>query len=288
MEKRHRASDAELSWCMPARYVARVAGGLLDPREQREIGFPWSDEMVERSRRSVGATIAACRAALLDGFAANLAGGTHHSYASHGAGFCVFNDAAVAARVIQAEAAQVGARTVQLRSSISTCTRATAPRLSFGRSRRVHAVVAWRIELSVRKESSDLDVALPDGCDDANYMEALEKHWRRCSIAFSRQCLSIWRARIPTRVIAWDGCRSIDGFARRDSWVFAMAASRDLPVAITMAGGYGRDIDVTVDVHLQTIQLAAVAAGLSRASMPGLPAGTVDLKTVRNGVHQIC
>ena len=104
------ASDAELTRVHCAGYVERVATGALDAREQREIGFPWSREMVERSRRSVGATIAACRAARADGFAVNLAGGTHHSYAAHGAGFCVFNDAAVAARVMQAEAREKGGR----------------------------------------------------------------------------------------------------------------------------------------------------------------------------------
>ena len=85
-------------------YVAAVTSGTLSAAEQRAIGFPWSEEMVERSRRSVGATLAAARAALAEGVAANLAGGTHHASSGRGSGDCVFNDVAVASRVLQAEA----------------------------------------------------------------------------------------------------------------------------------------------------------------------------------------
>ena len=97
------ADDAMLGRVHASDYVGRVSSGALSPKEQREIGFPWSLQMVERSRRSAGATVAACRAALVDGVAVNLAGGTHHAYSDHGEGFCVFNDAAVAARAMQAE-----------------------------------------------------------------------------------------------------------------------------------------------------------------------------------------
>src|SRR5690349_18474064 len=97
------AGDSELLRAHDAEYVGRVQAGQLTAQETRRIGFPWSPQMVERSRRSSGATIAACRAALADGFAANLAGGTHHAYRDHGEGYCVFNDSAVAARAMQAE-----------------------------------------------------------------------------------------------------------------------------------------------------------------------------------------
>src|SRR5512143_697758 len=96
------ASDEQLLLVHHSDYLQRVKNGDLDPKEIRRIGFPWSPEMVERSRRSVGGTIAACRAALVDGIAAHLAGGTHHAYPDHGEGFCVFNDVAVAARVLLA------------------------------------------------------------------------------------------------------------------------------------------------------------------------------------------
>ena len=99
-----RASDGELALAHAPAYVQAIAQGTVAPALMREIGFPWSEAMVERSRRSVGATIAAARAALAGaGLAANLAGGTHHASADRGGGFCVFNDVAVAARLMQAE-----------------------------------------------------------------------------------------------------------------------------------------------------------------------------------------
>ena len=100
----HAATDGEILRAHDAGYLRRVAGGELDRAEVRRIGFPWSPAMVERSRRSAGGTIEACRAALADGAAVNLAGGTHHAFRDHGEGYCVFNDAAIASRAMQAEA----------------------------------------------------------------------------------------------------------------------------------------------------------------------------------------
>ena len=97
------ASDGELALAHTPAYIAAVSDGTLSAAQQREIGFPWSEAMVARARRSVGATIAAARSALLNGVAANLAGGTHHAMADKGGGYCVFNDVAVAARLMQAE-----------------------------------------------------------------------------------------------------------------------------------------------------------------------------------------
>src|SRR5262245_4341722 len=97
------ASDGELARVRAPASVAAVAEGQLGAAQQREIGFPWSARMAERARRSVGATIAAARTSLVEGLAANLAGGTHHAYADRGSGYCVFNDVAVAARLMQAE-----------------------------------------------------------------------------------------------------------------------------------------------------------------------------------------
>ena len=99
----HAASDEQLLNAHSRDYLERVKSGGLSVEEQRRIGFPWSPQMVERSRRSSGATLAAARAALDDGIAVNLAGGTHHAFRDHGEGYCVFNDAAVAARTLQAE-----------------------------------------------------------------------------------------------------------------------------------------------------------------------------------------
>jgi acetoin utilization deacetylase AcuC-like enzyme len=104
LQEAQAASDGELAMAHTPAYIESVVQGRLTPAAQREIGFPWSPAMVERSRRSVGATVQACRHVMAHGgVAANLAGGTHHAYAERGSGFCVFNDAAVAARLMQAE-----------------------------------------------------------------------------------------------------------------------------------------------------------------------------------------
>ena len=155
-------------------YVDAVANGTVPPEIQRRIGFPWSPQMVERSRRSVGATIAAARAALDDGIAANLAGGTHHAFADRGEGFCVFNDVAVGApRRCQRDQSTRAAS----RSSISTCTRATArPRSSAA----IRPVFTFSMHgdknFPFKKEVSDLDVPLADGTGDDEYLSLLRAH----------------------------------------------------------------------------------------------------------------
>jgi acetoin utilization deacetylase AcuC-like enzyme len=97
------ASDAQILRCHNADYLERAKAGALTHKEMQRIGFPWSPQMIERSRRSSGGTIAACRAALEDGVAVNLAGGTHHAYPDHGEGYCLFNDSGIASRAVQAE-----------------------------------------------------------------------------------------------------------------------------------------------------------------------------------------
>ncbi|WP_031363885.1 histone deacetylase [Caballeronia sordidicola] len=262
------ATDSELARVHAADYIERVATGALDAREQREIGFPWSPEMVERSRRSVGATIAACHAARHGGFAVNLAGGTHHSHASHGAGFCVFNDAAVAARALQAEALQRGEQKPPVAIIDLDVHQGNGTAAIFQDDPSVFTLsLHGESNYPFSKETGDLDVALPDGRGDDAYTEALSG---ALSTMFERfePVMLIYLAGADPHIDDRLGrlALSVEGLARRDSLVFSAAAGRDLPVAITMAGGYGRDINVTVDIHLQTIQLAAVAFGARRDS----------------------
>ncbi|WP_213763330.1 histone deacetylase [Caballeronia sp. dw_19] len=257
------AADFELARVHAGDYIERVATGALDAREQREIGFPWSPEMVERSRRSVGATIAACHAAREGGFGVNLAGGTHHSYASHGAGFCVFNDAAVAARALQAEARERGEPTPHIAIVDLDVHQGNGTAAIFQDDPSVFTLsLHGTSNYPFSKEIGDLDIALPDGCGDDAYVEALSG---ALSTMFERfePAMLIYLAGADPHVDDRLGrlALSVDGLARRDSLVFTAASGRDIPVAITMAGGYGRDIDVTVDIHLQTVQLAAVAFG---------------------------
>jgi acetoin utilization deacetylase AcuC-like enzyme len=171
----HAATDGELALAHTPDYIARVATGTLTAAEIRAIGFPWSAAMVERSRRSCGATISAARAALHDGVGVNLAGGTHHAYANRGSGYCVFNDAAVAARLMQAEQGRGSLRhlpvaiiDLDVHQGDGTASILTVDDSVFTLS--LHG----EKNFPAHKQLSDLDVPLPDGCADAAYLDALD------------------------------------------------------------------------------------------------------------------
>ncbi|VVE42540.1 histone deacetylase [Pandoraea eparura] len=249
------ADDVMLGRVHSLEYVARVSAGQLDPKAQRMIGFPWSPQMVERSRRSAGATVAACRAALTDGVAANLAGGTHHAYADRGEGFCVFNDAAVAARTMQAELGP-GTRVAIIDLDVHQGNGTAA---IFEHDPSVFTLsLHGEHNYPFHKARGDLDVALPDGCGDDDYL-----------IALGHALTDLFAQFIPTLVIYLAGADPLandrlgrlalthDGLLARDRRVLTACAERGLPVAIAMAGGYGRDIGQTVAAHFATIRLAS-------------------------------
>jgi acetoin utilization deacetylase AcuC-like enzyme len=250
----HAATDEELLRAHTADYVRRVQGGLLTEAELRRIGFPWTLEMVERSRRSSGATIEACRAALADGRAVNLAGGTHHAFADAGEGFCVFNDSAVAARAMQAEG-QVG-RVVILDCDVHQGN-GTAAILRDDPTIFTFSIHGAR-NFPLRKEESDLDVALPDGTGDADYLAALDTGLRR-ALERSQPDLAIHLAGADPFVGDRFGRMALTkaGLAARDRLVFETCRAASLPVAVTMAGGYARDVNDVVDIHFETVRLAA-------------------------------
>ena len=248
------ATDGVLALAHHPDYIHRVSAGLLGPAEQKAIGFPWSPQMVERSRRSAGATIAACRAAFDNGVAANLAGGTHHAYADRGEGFCVFNDSAVAARLMQAERKARRVAIVDLDVHQGNGTASILSRDDSVFTLSLHA----ENNFPFSKECSDLDVPLADGTDDAAYLDALQD---AMSLMFSRFSpdLIIYLAGADPH----EGDRlgrlklSMNGLAARDKTVLDHARVRGIPVALTMAGGYGKNIQDTVDVHIQTIGIAS-------------------------------
>ena len=180
------ASDGELALAHTPGYISAVADGTLSAAQQREIGFPWSEAMVARSRRSVGATIAAARAALLTGVAANLAGGTHHASAEKGGGYCVFNDAAVAARLMQAEHHRSHRQLLRVAIVDLDVHQGNGSAAIFADDPTVFTLSMHGAKnFPFRKERSDLDVDLPDGCGDAAYLDALDGRstelWRRMS-----------------------------------------------------------------------------------------------------------
>ncbi|HSV54868.1 MAG TPA: histone deacetylase, partial [Burkholderiaceae bacterium] len=178
------ASDGELALAHSPAYINAVADGSLGAQQMREIGFPWSEAMVERSRRSAGATVAAAKAALgllppgaAHGIAANMAGGTHHAYADKGGGFCVFNDAAVAARLAQAEWGRGRKRAQPLQVAIIDLDvhQGNGTASIFARDPSVFTLsMHGEKNFPFRKEPGDIDVDLPDGCGDHDYLQALE------------------------------------------------------------------------------------------------------------------
>lgn len=235
-------------------YLARLQQGTLSASEQRRIGFPWSPQLVERARHSVGATLAACRAALAEGVAASLAGGTHHAYADHGEGYCVLNDTAVAARVLQAETLIQRLLVIDLDVHQGNGTAAIFANEPAVFTFSIHGARNYPFH----KEASDLDLALADGTEDAAYMAALE--WSLAeAIERSHADLAIYLAGAdPYHADALGRLSmSMAGLKARDAFVLDTCHSAGLPVAITMAGGYARPIEDTVAIHLQTLTLAA-------------------------------
>jgi acetoin utilization deacetylase AcuC-like enzyme len=252
------ASDGELALVHSPGYIKAISDGSVDPRVMREIGFPWSPAMAERARRSVGATIAACRAALRDGVAANIAGGTHHAAADKGGGFCVFNDAAVAARLLQAECGRDSSRPLQVAVIDLDVHQGNGTASIFRGDPTVFTCSLHGAKnFPFRKEPGDLDVELPDGCRDDQYLLALDRALdevdRRC-----RPGLVIYLAgadphegdRLGRLKLTWDGLRA------RDARVFEWAWRRRVPLAMAMAGGYGVRIEDTVQVQVNTFAIA--------------------------------
>ncbi|MCW5581360.1 MAG: histone deacetylase [Luteimonas sp.] len=250
------ATDTEILRAHDPAYLVRVAAGTLDAVEMRRIGFPWSPAMVERSRRSAGATLAACRSALEagEGCAANLAGGTHHAHRDFGSGFCVFNDAAIAALAMRAEGR---ARRVAIidcdvhqgdgsaailagETDVFTCSLHGAKNFPF------------------RKQVSDLDIELPDDTGNEAYLAALDEALEHILDGF-RPELAIYLAGAGP----YAGDRlgrlslSMDGLAARDERVLGRCRAAGVPVAIAMAGGYASEIDDTVAIHATTVLTAA-------------------------------
>lgn len=249
------ATFTELTRAHAPDYVERVERGELSPAEIRAIGFPWSTAMVERSKRSSGATIAACRAALDgDGVGANLAGGTHHAFYDRGEGFCVFNDTAVAARAMQAEGRVE--RVLVIDCDVHQGN-GTASILAGDQSIFTFSIHGARNYPFRREFPSDLDIDLPDGTRDQEYLAALQGG---LATAFrdGRPELVIYLAgadpyeddRLGRLKVSKAGLRS------RDEMVFAACRSHGAAVAISMAGSYARQIEDTVDIHATTVLCA--------------------------------
>jgi len=248
------ASDTQILYAHDPSYLIKIIAGKLNPEEQREIGFPWSEKMVERSRRSAGATVTAAKTALEEGIAINLAGGTHHAYRDMGSGFCVFNDSAIAARALQKEVSptlKIAIIDLDVHQGNGTASILQNDPSVFTLS--IHG----ENNFPFKKEVSDLDLGLPDGCDDRTYLLSLEKCLDQLHSRFKADCLIYLAGADPHEDDRLGRLKlSKEGMRLRDEMVFAYALTQKIPVAISMAGGYGKEIDSTVDIHFQTIKTA--------------------------------
>ena len=246
-------TDVDLARVHDPAYIDAVVTGTLDSRALQRIGFPWTPAMVERSRRSSGATLAACRSALASGCGINLAGGTHHAHRDFGAGYCVFNDSVVALRALQAESAIARALIVDLDVHQGDGTAA----LLAGDPSVFTLSLHGRGNFPFRKQSSRLDVELADGTGDATYLATLAIALPRALDA-ARPDLAIYLAGADP----FEGDRfgrlalSKRGLGERDRYVLETLHHCAVPVAITMAGGYAHDDEDVVDIHFATVALA--------------------------------
>ena len=248
------ATDDELRLVHTPEYVDRFNNGGLDPADVRRIGFPWSPELVERSRRAVGGTVAAARHALEHGVAMNLAGGTHHAFADHGEGFCVYNDVAVAIRMLQRD---------------GRVSRAVIIDLDVHQGNGTHAILAGDRSVFTfsmhggknypfHKVPGTLDIELADGTGDDEYLARLAGVLPGI-LAGAAPDLVLYVAGADPHVGDSLGrlAMSFDGLARRDAYVLSQCREVGIPVAVTIGGGYGRRSADTVAVHVETARIAA-------------------------------
>jgi acetoin utilization deacetylase AcuC-like enzyme len=248
------ASDTQILYAHDPHYLLKVIKGNLSADEQKEIGFPWTEKMVERSRRSAGATIAAAKTATREGISGNLAGGTHHAYRNVGSGFCVFNDSAITARVLQKEInpkLKVAIIDLDVHQGNGTASILQHDASIFTLS--IHG----ENNFPFKKESSDLDIGLPDGCDDQTYLQSLSQSLDQLDDRFHPDFVIYLAGADPHEGDRLGRLKlSNDGMRLRDAAVFEYALDRQIPVAFSMAGGYGKEIESTIAIHFQTIQTA--------------------------------
>ncbi|HJU90450.1 MAG TPA: histone deacetylase [Gemmatimonadaceae bacterium] len=252
-----RARVEDLTLAHTPDYVARVTEGRLTSEELRRIGFPWSPHLVERSYRAVGGTVAATGAALESGIAMNLAGGTHHAFREYGEGFCVFNDVAVAILTMLRDGRVRRAAVIDLDVHQGNGTHAI-----FAGDQRVFTFsMHGRRNFPFNKVAGTLDVELEDGTADDSYLACLGDALPRV-LDESRADIAVYLAGADTHENDRLGRLRLtfDGLARRDALVLSSCRDIGLPIAIVIAGGYGREIRDTVRIHRETVRIASTFA----------------------------
>ncbi|MFY0525291.1 histone deacetylase [Archangium gephyra] len=252
-----RASDPisreDLERVHTRRYLDALWTGTLSEAEIRRLGFPWSEDLLVRSRASVGGTVGAARAALEDGISGNLAGGTHHAFPDHGEGYCVFNDIAVAIRVLQAERRIQRAVVVDLDVHQGNGTAAVFEGDDSVFTLSIHG----EHNFPFRKQRSSRDVGLPDGVDDRAYLDVLATHLPEVLKAAGVDLL-FYQAGVDPLAEDALGRLSLThaGMRERDRLVLEAAWHRGLPLVLTLGGGYAKPITATLEAHLGTYETA--------------------------------
>jgi acetoin utilization deacetylase AcuC-like enzyme len=295
------ATDGQLALCHTPAYIQGITTGSIEAARMREIGFPWSLPMAERARRSVGASIQAARASLglskntnsvlaaadtvsmgngvadiqPEGIAANLAGGTHHSYADKGGGFCVFNDFAVTARLMQAEWGRLHpqrphgdhAKPLQVAIIDLDVHQGNGTASIFAHDPSVFTLsMHGEKNFPFRKEASNLDVNLPDGCQDDEYLHALDIALDELDRSFKPGLVLYLAGADPHEGDRLGRLKlTYDGLEARDRRVMHWCWQRRTPLAFAMGGGYGTDIETTLKVQQGTYGVAVEFAGKWRS-----------------------
>lgn len=262
------AAEADLRRVHCPDYVRRMLTGEVSETEMRRIGFPWSSAMVERSRRSSGASMAALRTAVEEGgIAVNLAGGTHHAAYDRGGGYCVFNDAVIAIRYLRSLGLAKRALVIDLDVHQGDGTAALCAQDPDTFTFSMHAERIY----PARKPDSDYDVALPPGTSDAAYLDALAEHLPAVLERSRPEVVMYLAGADPYRGDRLGGLGlSMAGLAERDRQVFKLCRALGLPMAVSMAGGYAESVEDIVLIHRETVRLAANFHSASKPRIPGL------------------
>lgn len=248
------ATRNDLLTCHTETYLDKLSSGDLTDVEIRRIGFPWSEQMVERSRRSTGASIDAARSSMTDGISCNLAGGTHHSFPDSGQGYCIFNDVCVAARVLQKQSLIRKALFFDCDVHQGNGTAA----ISKGDPSLFACSIHGDKNYPFRKTDGDLDIALPSGTCDETYLESVANGLVESSHRFQPDLVFYLAGADP-----FEGDRlgllsvTKSGLRRRDEMVIEYFRARQIPVVVVMSGGYAPNVTDIVDIHFETIRTAA-------------------------------
>jgi len=247
------ATDDELLLVHTHDYVDRIQNAELTEREIRRLGLPWSPKLVLRSRTSVQGTVISAWNAIEEGIAANLGGGTHHAYADHGEGYCVFNDIAVAIRVLRRDGVIERALIVDLDVHQGNGTAVIFTEDSHTFTFSIHGANNYPL----RKEMGSFDLALTDRTSDLEYLAALAEYLPGILDSFKPEIV-FYQAGVDPFFDDRLGRLglSLEGLARRDEYVFSLCAKARIPLVITLGGGYARNVDDTVQAHCNTIQRA--------------------------------